>query len=197
MYLSSGGTRGHIVDVSSLGGHALTTHCLIKVVGRKSGKTYVRPLIYGNVGGEVVFDGTRIGPGVPNYVKLANIWIIVNIGGGPTPDKPDIILDVQVKLGIQSGPVPARREGPLHAQNPEHPIVMELHLVALLAQEHQGRMAGPRGEDHVIVRGRPKRTHHYVIRTTFPQDVWYDEDRQLVKVELKGSDGSIIRYQPG
>ena len=32
--------------------------------------------------------------GVPNYVKLANIWIIVNIGGGPTPDKPDIILDV-------------------------------------------------------------------------------------------------------
>ena len=54
-----------------------------------------------------------------------------------------------------------------------------------------------RGEDHVIVQGRPKRTHHYVIRTTFPQDVWYDEDRQLVKVELKGSDGSTIRYQPG
>ena len=46
------------------------------------------------LGGEVVFDGTRIGPGVPNYVKLANIWIIVNIGGGPTPDKPDIVLDV-------------------------------------------------------------------------------------------------------
>jgi len=46
------------------------------------------------LGGEVVFDGTRIGPGVPNYVKLANIWIIVNVGGGPTPDKPDIILDV-------------------------------------------------------------------------------------------------------
>jgi hypothetical protein len=42
-----------------------------------------------------VFDGTRIGPGVPNYVKLANIWIIVNVGGGPTPDKPDIILDVR------------------------------------------------------------------------------------------------------
>jgi hypothetical protein len=53
-----------------------------------------------------------------------------------------------------------------------------------------------RGEDHVIVQGRAKRTHHYVIRTTFPQDVWYDEDRQLVKVELKGSDGSTIRYQP-
>jgi catechol 2,3-dioxygenase-like lactoylglutathione lyase family enzyme len=46
------------------------------------------------LGGELVFDGTRIGPGVPNYVKLANIWIIVNTGGGPTPDKPDIVLDV-------------------------------------------------------------------------------------------------------
>jgi hypothetical protein len=54
-----------------------------------------------------------------------------------------------------------------------------------------------RGEDHLVVQGRAKRTHHYVIRTTFPQDVWYDEDRQLVKVELKGSDGSTIRYQPG
>jgi hypothetical protein len=54
-----------------------------------------------------------------------------------------------------------------------------------------------RGEDHLVVQGRAKRTHHYVIRTTFPQDVWYDEDRQLVKVELKGIDGSTIRYQPG
>jgi catechol 2,3-dioxygenase-like lactoylglutathione lyase family enzyme len=46
------------------------------------------------LGGEVVFDGTRIGPGVPIYVKLANVWIIINSGGGPTPDKPDIVLDV-------------------------------------------------------------------------------------------------------
>jgi hypothetical protein len=54
-----------------------------------------------------------------------------------------------------------------------------------------------RGEDRVIVQGQAKRTHHYVIRTTFPQDVWYDEHRQLVKVELKGSDGSRIEYQLG
>jgi len=54
-----------------------------------------------------------------------------------------------------------------------------------------------RGEDHVVVQGRPKRARHYMIRTTFPQDVWYDEHRQLVKVELKASDGSTIRYQPG
>ena len=54
-----------------------------------------------------------------------------------------------------------------------------------------------RGEDHLVVRGRAKRTHHYVIRTTFPQDVWYDENRHLVKVELKGKDGSTISYHPG
>ena len=38
MYLTSGGTRGHIMDVSAVGGRALTTHCLIKCVGRKSAK---------------------------------------------------------------------------------------------------------------------------------------------------------------
>jgi len=61
LYLSSGGTRGHIVDVSSVGGRQLTTHCLIKYVGRKSGKTYISPLIYGNVGGEIVIVASKGG----------------------------------------------------------------------------------------------------------------------------------------
>lgn len=60
-YLGSGGAKGHILDLSSVGGHALTTHCLIKVAGRKSGKDYVRPLIYGNVGGEVVVVASKGG----------------------------------------------------------------------------------------------------------------------------------------
>jgi Domain of unknown function (DUF6134) len=54
-----------------------------------------------------------------------------------------------------------------------------------------------RGEDHLIVQGRAKRTRHYVINSAFPQDVWYDDSRQLVKVELKVLDGSTIRYQLG
>ena len=53
-YLASGGTRGHILDLSEVGGRALTTHCLIKCTGRKSAKVYIKPLIYGNVGGEIV-----------------------------------------------------------------------------------------------------------------------------------------------
>ena len=43
IYLTSGGTLGHIMDVSAVGGRALTTHCLIKCVGRESAKVYVRP----------------------------------------------------------------------------------------------------------------------------------------------------------
>ena len=61
IYLTSGGTRGHIMDVSAVGGRALTTHCLIKCVGRKSAKVHVRPLIYGNVGGEIVIVASKGG----------------------------------------------------------------------------------------------------------------------------------------
>lgn len=60
-YLESGGTRGHILDVSSVGGRALTTHCLIRYRGRSSGRTYVKPLIYGNVGGEIVVVASKGG----------------------------------------------------------------------------------------------------------------------------------------
>ncbi len=28
----------------------------------------------------------------PGYLQLANIWMILNVGGGPTPDKPTVIL---------------------------------------------------------------------------------------------------------
>ncbi|MGA8123211.1 MAG: nitroreductase/quinone reductase family protein, partial [Mycobacterium sp.] len=59
IYLTSGGTRGHIMDLSAVGGRALTTHCLIKCVGRKSAQVHVRPLIYGNVGGEIVIVASK------------------------------------------------------------------------------------------------------------------------------------------
>jgi hypothetical protein len=52
-----------------------------------------------------------------------------------------------------------------------------------------------RGEDSVVIQGKPRLAHHYEIVTTYPQDVWYDDNHQLVQVELRGSDGSTIRYQ--
>src|SRR5689334_198970 len=32
--------------------------------------------------------------GAPGYIQLANTWLIVNVGGGPTPDKPAVSLKV-------------------------------------------------------------------------------------------------------
>ena len=52
-----------------------------------------------------------------------------------------------------------------------------------------------RGEENVVVGGRSTLAHHYVIKTAHSQDVWYDQNHALVKVEIQGSDGSTIRYQ--
>jgi deazaflavin-dependent oxidoreductase (nitroreductase family) len=60
-YLISGGTEGHIMDISEVGGRAFTTHCLIRVKGRKSGRTFISPLIYGDIGGEVVIVASKGG----------------------------------------------------------------------------------------------------------------------------------------
>lgn len=32
--------------------------------------------------------------GAPGYIQIANTWLIVNVGGGPTPDKPTVTLSV-------------------------------------------------------------------------------------------------------
>lgn len=61
MYLRSGGAEGHIMDITPVGGHPFTTHCLIKYTGRKSGKTFITPLIYGDIGGEVVIVASKGG----------------------------------------------------------------------------------------------------------------------------------------
>jgi deazaflavin-dependent oxidoreductase (nitroreductase family) len=61
MYLQSGGAKGHIMDITVVGGHSFTTHCLIKYTGRKSGKVFITPLIYGDIGGEVVIVASKGG----------------------------------------------------------------------------------------------------------------------------------------
>lgn len=61
VYLRSGGAQGHIMDISAVGGHSFTTHCMIRYTGRKSGKTFITPLIYGDIGGEVVVVASKGG----------------------------------------------------------------------------------------------------------------------------------------
>jgi deazaflavin-dependent oxidoreductase (nitroreductase family) len=61
MYLQSGGAEGHILDVSDVGGRKFTTMLLLKVMGRKSGVARITPLIYGDIGGEVVIVASKGG----------------------------------------------------------------------------------------------------------------------------------------
>ena len=35
--------------------------------------------------------------GAPGYIQIGNSWLIVTVGGGPTPDKPSITLSVPAK----------------------------------------------------------------------------------------------------
>ena len=63
------------------------THFLTVKDQAKSSEFYVKVL-----GGRVVKAEN------PTYVKLANSWIILNCGGGPTPDKPEVILETPQNL---------------------------------------------------------------------------------------------------
>jgi catechol 2,3-dioxygenase-like lactoylglutathione lyase family enzyme len=40
-----------------------------------------------------VLGGETVRSGEPTYVALANSWIIINVGGGPTDDKPTVVLE--------------------------------------------------------------------------------------------------------
>jgi catechol 2,3-dioxygenase-like lactoylglutathione lyase family enzyme len=63
------------------------THFLTVADQDISKKFYVEVL-----GGRVVKDRD------PCYIKLANSWLILNSGGGPTPDKPEVLLETPQDL---------------------------------------------------------------------------------------------------
>ena len=60
------------------------THFLVSADVKKSLDFYSRIL-----GGKVVMDGEN---GAPSVVQLENTWVIINLGGGPTDDKPAVYL---------------------------------------------------------------------------------------------------------
>ena len=45
-----------------------------------------------------VLGGETVRSGEPTYVALANSWIIINVGGGPTDDKPTVTLETPPDL---------------------------------------------------------------------------------------------------
>ena len=49
-----------------------------------------------------VLGGEAVREGEPTIVALANSWIIINVGGGPTDDKPTVTLEVPPDPGRTS-----------------------------------------------------------------------------------------------
>jgi catechol 2,3-dioxygenase-like lactoylglutathione lyase family enzyme len=60
------------------------THFIVSDDVERSRRFYTEVL-----GGKLAFSG----PGGLTYVALANSWIIINVGGGPTDDKPAVTLE--------------------------------------------------------------------------------------------------------
>ena len=66
------------------------------------------------LGGEIVLAGE------PTVVALANSWIIINVGGGPTDDKPSVTLEPpQRSRSRQQLPEHPRRRHPNHLPDVE------------------------------------------------------------------------------
>jgi catechol 2,3-dioxygenase-like lactoylglutathione lyase family enzyme len=58
------------------------THFIVSDDVERSRRFYTEVL-----GGETVYEGE------PSIVQLANAWVIINVGGGPTEDKPAVTLE--------------------------------------------------------------------------------------------------------
>jgi hypothetical protein len=41
------------------------------------------------------------------------------------------------------------------------------------------------GEERLILKGHPMLAHHYSIKSSLAEDIWYDQRDRLVKVELR------------
>ena len=62
----------------------VVTHFLVSADVAKAAAFYS-----GVLGGKAVMEGE------PTIVKLANTWVTINVGGGPTDDKPGITLKIR------------------------------------------------------------------------------------------------------
>ena len=50
-----------------------------------------------------VLGGTVLRDGAPTMLRLGNIWIVINGGGGPTDDKPEVVASPPRDLNLLSG----------------------------------------------------------------------------------------------
>jgi catechol 2,3-dioxygenase-like lactoylglutathione lyase family enzyme len=72
--------------VGNLDGQLVLAHFIVSADVERSRRFYTEVL-----GGELVFSGAAADD--VTYVALANSWIVINVGGGPTDDKPEVTLE--------------------------------------------------------------------------------------------------------
>jgi catechol 2,3-dioxygenase-like lactoylglutathione lyase family enzyme len=71
-----------MADFPAPGEGIVLTHFIVSDDVARSAAFYTDVL-----GGELVLEGE------PTIVQLANGWVIINVGGGPTEDKPEVVLE--------------------------------------------------------------------------------------------------------
>src|SRR6266567_4693437 len=74
------------VSMSTIDGEMVLAHFIVSDDVERSRRFYTEVL-----GGKAVISG-ELNDEV-TYVALANSWIIINLGGGPTDDKPAVTLE--------------------------------------------------------------------------------------------------------
>jgi hypothetical protein len=72
------------VSMSNIDEELVLAHFIVSDDVERSRRFYTEVL-----GGRLAFSG----PGGLTYVALSNSWIIINVGGGPTDDKPAVTLE--------------------------------------------------------------------------------------------------------
>ncbi len=87
------------------------THFLTVADVQRSAEFYLR-----------ILGGTLVRSGEPTILHIANSWLILNVGGGPTDDKPTVTLhvpeslnEVSSFLNIRVADIRARGDPLLHA----------------------------------------------------------------------------------
>jgi catechol 2,3-dioxygenase-like lactoylglutathione lyase family enzyme len=72
--------------MSSMVDHMVAAHFIVSTDVERSRDFYTDVL-----GGRTVIGGEN--DDLVTYVALANTWVIINVGGGPTDDKPTVTLE--------------------------------------------------------------------------------------------------------
>jgi catechol 2,3-dioxygenase-like lactoylglutathione lyase family enzyme len=72
-----------VTEIAELGDGMVAAHFIVVADVERSRRFYTEVL-----GGTVAFQFGDL-----TYVRLANVYIIINVGGGPTDDKPTVTLE--------------------------------------------------------------------------------------------------------